>query len=123
MFLLLPLLVVEPAASSDCSSLDDASISWVAQRVPDDHVAVVANMYTIREVDLDDTFNFLGRQDMWDLALADGLWDSSMSKDFTRTFSDGVSEQEFRPKTPQIRVCVCVCVCVCININEHVFQR
>ena len=84
-----PLLIAPPWTIS--------SISWVAQRVPDDHVAVVANMYTIREVDLDDTFNFLGRPDMWDLALADGLWDSSMPKDFTRTFSDGVSEQEFRP--------------------------
>jgi len=33
---------------------------WGAQRVPDDHVATVTNMFTIREMDLDDTDNFLG---------------------------------------------------------------
>ena len=65
------------------------SAIWVAQRVPDDSMAVVANMYTVREVDLDDTFNFLGRQDMWELAADDGLWIDSQPKDFTATFSDG----------------------------------
>ena len=46
-------------------------------------------MYVIREVDLDDTVNFLGRQDMWDLAADDNLWSEGDPKDFTATFSDG----------------------------------
>jgi dipeptidase len=46
-------------------------------------------MYTIRDVDLDDTANFLGRPDMWDLAAADGLWAEGAPRDFTATFSDG----------------------------------
>jgi dipeptidase len=32
---------------------------WVAQRVPDDHVAIVANNMIITEVDLEDTENFM----------------------------------------------------------------
>jgi dipeptidase len=46
-------------------------------------------MYTIREVDLSDSANFLGRKDMWELAEAGGLWTQNQPKDFTATFSDG----------------------------------
>lgn len=67
----------------------ETSAIWVGQRVPDDSVAVVANMFIIRTVDLEDTSQFLGRSDMWEVAQAHGLWDPSQPKDFTATFSDG----------------------------------
>lgn len=41
---------------------------WMARRVPDDHVAMVANTYTIREVDLADDANFLASADIIDYA-------------------------------------------------------
>lgn len=62
---------------------------WAAARIPDDSVAVVANMFSIREIDLSDPDNFLGRSDLWDLAAAEGLWTPGQPKDFTATFSDG----------------------------------
>ncbi len=65
------------------------SAIWAAQRVPDDAVAVVANMFVIREVNLSDTSSFLGREDMWDIAEAEGLWSEGQPRDFTKTFSDG----------------------------------
>ena len=37
---------------------------WVAQRVPDDKVAIVPNYYTIESVNLKDTSNFLGSKDI-----------------------------------------------------------
>ena len=37
---------------------------WVAARVPDNMVAVIANTYTIREVDLADTLNYFGSSDL-----------------------------------------------------------
>jgi len=50
---------------------------WVAQRVPDDKVAIVANTYTIREIDLTDTDNFLGSADIVEYAVKRGWYDPS----------------------------------------------
>lgn len=65
------------------------SAIWVAQRVPEDHVTGVFNMFTIREVDLTDTKNFLGSSNMQKIAIDNKLWDGKGKLDFTKTFSDG----------------------------------
>ena len=86
------LLVIDPSEAWVFHILADPtgkSAIWVAARVPDDSVAVVANMFSIRVVDLADTANFLGRQDMWELAAEQGLYFEGQPKDFTKTFSDG----------------------------------
>lgn len=48
---------------------------WVAQRVPDDHVAIIPNYYTIQEIDLADTENFLGSADLITYAIKRGWFD------------------------------------------------
>ena len=69
------------------------SAVWVAQRVPDDEVTVVMNMFTIREFDLEDTENYLASPNMLEVAVKHGLWDDSDTKnnpfDFTQAFSAG----------------------------------
>lgn len=62
---------------------------WVAARVPDDSVAVVANMFSVREVDLNDPQHFLGTANMWEIAEEHGFWAPGQPHDFTKTFSDG----------------------------------
>jgi len=57
--------------------------------VPDDEVAVAANHFMIREVDLDDPDFFLGSRNMSAIALAHGLWDGQGKLDFTNAFSLG----------------------------------
>lgn len=47
---------------------------WIARRVPDDHVAVVANCYTITQVDLKDKKNYLGSGDIIDYAVKRGWY-------------------------------------------------
>ncbi|MBT4483389.1 MAG: hypothetical protein HOC71_06900, partial [Candidatus Latescibacteria bacterium] len=47
---------------------------WVAARVPDDMVALISNTYTIREVDLSDTLNYLGSPDLIEYAVKRGWY-------------------------------------------------
>ncbi len=42
---------------------------WIAQRIPDDEVAIIPNYYTIQEVDLEDTVNFLAAPDIIEYAV------------------------------------------------------
>ena len=65
------------------------SALWVAQRVPDTQVAVIANMFTIRAIDLSDSANFVGSSNLLSTARAYGLWDGHGLLDFTRAFSLG----------------------------------
>lgn len=86
------LFVIDPEEAWAFHILADptgTSSIWAAARVPDDSVAVVANMFSIRVMDLSDTDNFLGRKDMWELAANEGLYTPGSPKDFTATFSDG----------------------------------
>eukprot|EP00614_Pseudopedinella_elastica_P000367 CAMPEP_0172605628 /NCGR_PEP_ID=MMETSP1068-20121228/25869_1 /TAXON_ID=35684 /ORGANISM="Pseudopedinella elastica, Strain CCMP716" /LENGTH=847 /DNA_ID=CAMNT_0013408087 /DNA_START=94 /DNA_END=2637 /DNA_ORIENTATION=- len=63
------------------------SAVWAAQRVPDDHVAVVANQFTIRKVDLGDEENFMASKNMVEVALRAGLWDGKGEFDFAAAFA------------------------------------
>ncbi len=48
---------------------------WVAQRVPDDHIAVNANASTIKEIDLDNPDYFKASDNIFDVAIENGWWD------------------------------------------------
>ncbi|RYY88415.1 hypothetical protein EON63_02380 [archaeon] len=51
-----------------------ASAIWIAQRVPDDHITVVANQFVIAEFDLKDTKNFMGSANIQEVATRAKLW-------------------------------------------------
>ncbi|MFH0761683.1 MAG: C69 family dipeptidase [Bacteroidota bacterium] len=50
---------------------------WVAQRVPDEHIAVNANASTIKEVNLDDKNFFQASDNLYEVALKNGWWHES----------------------------------------------
>lgn len=54
---------------------------WLAQRVPDDQVAMVANAYSIRQVNLDDD-NVLHSEDILDYAISRGWYDPDAAETF-----------------------------------------
>jgi dipeptidase len=63
---------------------------WLAARVPDDEVAMVANTYSVRRVDLADSANFLASPDIVDYAVSRGWYDSRRDGefDFASVYSD-----------------------------------
>ena len=65
-----------------------ASAIWAAARVPPGHAAVIANMFTIREMKLDDEANFLTSSNLEVHAEAAG-WKRGTPLDFTAIFSAG----------------------------------
>ncbi|MFA7408612.1 MAG: C69 family dipeptidase [Bacteroidales bacterium] len=72
-------------ASGRTYSISDANEAWVlaivqgkhfvAQRVPDDQMMILANHYTIDQVDLSDTQNFIASPDLIDYAIKRGWYD------------------------------------------------
>lgn len=75
---------------------------WAAQRVPEGHVAVVANSFTIKEVYLDDEANFRGSTDLYAQAKASGMWDgkahfnwqAAFAPDFDTKFEAGLNSYD-----------------------------
>ena len=55
---------------------------WVAQRIPDDHIAIIPNYYTIQNIDLSDTLNFLGSTDIIEYAIVRGWYDPNSDNEF-----------------------------------------
>ena len=66
---------------------------WLAQRVADDQVAMIANTYTIREVDLSDTANFLGSKDILEYARSRGWYNPQTDDafDFASAYANPIS--------------------------------
>ena len=63
---------------------------WLAQRVPDDEVAIIANTYSVHEVNLSDEDHFLASEGLIDYAVSRG-WhnpDEKQPFDFAAVFAD-----------------------------------
>ena len=63
---------------------------WVAARVPDNEIAVIPNSFTIRNINLADTVNFLGSPDLESYAIRRGWYDPAGDGPFifTKAYSN-----------------------------------
>ncbi len=64
---------------------------WVAQRVPDNQVVIIPNYYTITNIDLSDTNNFLGSKDIIDYAVKKGWYNPEKDGEFNFRLAYGDS--------------------------------
>lgn len=60
---------------------------WAAQRIPDNHVGVSANLSRIAEIDLNDTNNFMASENLYDVAKKMEFWDGKKTFKFWEVFS------------------------------------
>ncbi|MGN0234674.1 MAG: dipeptidase [Bacteroidaceae bacterium] len=60
---------------------------WAAQRIPDDEIAVSANVCRIGEIDIRDTLNFMASENVFDVARKRKLWDEKEPFSFWRAYS------------------------------------
>ena len=61
---------------------DEVGAVWAAQRVPDDHVSVVANAARIGEIDLANADYFMASKNVFKLAEDRGYWDPKSGRPF-----------------------------------------
>jgi dipeptidase len=59
---------------------------WAAQRIPDDHVGVSANIPRIGEININDKDNFMASENVFDVAKKLGLWDGKSTFKFWKAY-------------------------------------
>jgi dipeptidase len=60
---------------------------WVAQRVPDDHIAVNANASTIKEIDLSKPDYFMASENIFSVAKENGWWNEGENFQFCYVYA------------------------------------
>lgn len=71
------------------------SAFWAAMRVPDGHVVVMANNFVLREVDCEDSENFLCSTDLYAKTHAAGLWDGRGKLDWLKSLSPDIRNYSY----------------------------
>jgi hypothetical protein len=74
---------------------------WAAVRVPDDHIAVSANVSRIGRIDFNDPDNYMASDNVKDVAKKLGLWDGKEEFSFWKAYSGGNYFNE--PKNYSVR--------------------
>jgi len=59
---------------------------WCARRVPQGHVAALANQFTISNIDSTDSENYMHSERMYETAIEQGLWDGKSQFKFNRVY-------------------------------------
>ena len=74
---------------------------WAAVRIPDDHIAVSANVSRIGEIDFNDPANYMASDNVKEVARELGLWDGKEPFSFWKAYSGGNYLKE--PKNYSVR--------------------
>jgi dipeptidase len=67
---------------------DEIGGVWVAQRIPDDHVGIAANIPRIGKIDLKDPDHFMASENVFKVAKKLGLWDGKEPFKFWKAYGN-----------------------------------
>jgi len=91
-----------PASQASSKWRGQRGALWAAARVPDDHIAVVANNFIIRVVDPEDKDNFMLHPGLFELAQEAGLWDGEGPFDFMKIMAPDIKYFSYNALLPPI---------------------
>lgn len=86
-----------PSTEGNTSWMGQRGALWVAQRVPDGHVAVIANSNIIRQIDVNDAANFMFHPGLLELVQEAGLWDGKGAFDWQRALQPDLGTFSYFP--------------------------
>ncbi|CAK4080427.1 unnamed protein product [Aphanomyces euteiches] len=74
-----------------------ASAVWVAQRVPDNDIAAIANQFVIHHINLTDRDNFMGSANLVDVAVRAKLYSPQPNEafDFTKAYAHPIQPDQY----------------------------
>jgi dipeptidase len=101
---------------------DAIGAAWAAQRIPDDHVSVVANAARIGEIDLSKPDCFMASESVRHVAVDHGYWDSKSGQPFL--FYEAYNpdgRREFASTRREWRVLSLLAPSLHLNPNSNVF--
>lgn len=75
---------------------------WAAKRVPNGHVAVVADGFIIKEIDINDKENVIAHPGLYDLTKEAGLWDGQGEFNWAKIMSPDLATFSYFPGLPPI---------------------
>lgn len=85
------------------SGKDKIGAVWVAQRVPDNHIAVNVNASTIKEIDLSKPDYYMASENIYDLAKEKGYWNENETFRFCYVYAPN-SRKSFASRRREWRV-------------------
>jgi len=91
-----------PASDSSSKWQGQRGALWAAARVPDDHIAVVANNFIIRVIDPEDKDNFMMHPGLFELTQEAGLWDGEGLFDFLKIMAPDIKYFSYNALLPPI---------------------
>ena len=80
------------------------SAIWIARRVPEDHVAVIANFIITREIDFEDSENFKYSKNLIERTVALGLYNGKGAFDFQSLLSAPLANMQWYDSLRRTRI-------------------
>ena len=96
--------IFEITGSGQLVDGEKASAIWIARRVPEDHVAVVANFIITRVIDFEDSENFRFSKNLIQRTVALGLYDGRGVFDFQKLLSAPLANMQWYDSLRRTRI-------------------